>query len=189
MQFCWKGVKLSIRPSIRLNCMIFINSVFWISEVVVVCFLYIFCDFLILEQVLIFVWTHMIWSKVYACILRPVSSSIKNDQEKLNWWGVYTIQEFSVVAVEPFAGNITRISKKTMLRLFCAFYALWFWEGDKLWCHGICPFNIPLYFARHWKINEPLQDKTNKMTCVPSSDSDQPGHPPSLISLRCPLGP
>ena len=28
-------------------------------------------------------------------------------------------------------------------------------------------------------------DKTNKMTCVPSEDSDQPGHPPSLISLRC----
>ena len=24
-------------------------------------------------------------------------------------------------------------------------------------------------------------DKTNKMTCVPSEDSDQPGHPPNLI--------
>ena len=30
-------------------------------------------------------------------------------------------------------------------------------------------------------------DKTNKMICAPSKDSDQPGHPPSLISLRCPL--
>ena len=29
-------------------------------------------------------------------------------------------------------------------------------------------------------INEPLHDKTNKMTCAPSKDSDQPGHPPSL---------
>ena len=41
--------------------------------------------------------------------------------------------------------------------------------------------------------NEPSHDKTNKMTCAPSEDSDQPGHPPSLISLRCPheesLGP
>ena len=43
--------------------------------------------------------------------------------------------------------------------------------------------------------NEPPHDKTNKMICVPSEDSDQPGHPPSLISLslRCPheesLGP
>ena len=25
--------------------------------------------------------------------------------------------------------------------------------------------------------------KTNKMTCAPSEDSDQPGHPPSLIRV------
>ena len=40
---------------------------------------------------------------------------------------------------------------------------------------------------------EPHRDKTNKMACAPSEDSYQPGHPPSLISLRCPheeiLGP
>ena len=36
--------------------------------------------------------------------------------------------------------------------------------------------------------NELHCDKTNKMACAPSKDSDQPGHPPSLIkSLRCPL--
>ena len=28
---------------------------------------------------------------------------------------------------------------------------------------------------------EPSHDKTKKMACVPSEDSDQPGHPPSLI--------
>ena len=42
-------------------------------------------------------------------------------------------------------------------------------------------------------INEPPHDKTIKVTCAPSEDSDQPGHPPSLISLPCPheksLGP
>ena len=37
-------------------------------------------------------------------------------------------------------------------------------------------------------------DKINKMTCVPSEDSDQPGHPPSLIrvfavSMKKTLGP
>ena len=32
---------------------------------------------------------------------------------------------------------------------------------------------------------EPQHGKTNKMICVPSKDSDQPGHLPSLISLRC----
>ena len=31
---------------------------------------------------------------------------------------------------------------------------------------------------------QPLHDKTNKMVCAPSKDSDQPGHSPSLISLR-----
>ena len=46
-----------------------------------------------------------------------------------------------------------------------------------------CPFTII----------EPAHDKTFKMACAPSEDSDQPGHPRSLISLRCPdeesLGP
>ena len=28
---------------------------------------------------------------------------------------------------------------------------------------------------------EPPHDKSNKMACAPSEDSDQPGHPPSLI--------
>ena len=36
-------------------------------------------------------------------------------------------------------------------------------------------------------INEPQHDKTSKLTCAPSEDSDQPGHLPSLISLRCAL--
>ena len=46
-------------------------------------------------------------------------------------------------------------------------------------CHrenGTNLLSIPTY--------EPPPDKTNKMACVPSEDSDQPGHPPRLISLR-----
>ena len=39
--------------------------------------------------------------------------------------------------------------------------------------------------ARHLSLNEPPRDKTNILPHVPSEDSDQPGHPPSLISLRC----
>ena len=31
--------------------------------------------------------------------------------------------------------------------------------------------------------NEQPHDKTNKMACAPSKDSDQPGHPPSLIRV------
>ena len=37
------------------------------------------------------------------------------------------------------------------------------------------------------KLYEPKHDKSNKMTCEPSEDSDQPGHPPSLISHHCTL--
>ena len=32
-------------------------------------------------------------------------------------------------------------------------------------------------------LHEPPHDKTNRMACVPSEDSDQPGHPPSLIRV------
>ena len=32
-------------------------------------------------------------------------------------------------------------------------------------------------------LGESEQDKTNKMTCASSEDSDQPGHPPSLIRV------
>ena len=33
------------------------------------------------------------------------------------------------------------------------------------------------------KIIEQPHHKTNKIICVPSEDSDQPGHPPSLIRV------
>ena len=37
-----------------------------------------------------------------------------------------------------------------------------------------------------WHIIQPYHDKTNKMVCPPSEDSDHPGHPPSLIRvLQC----
>ena len=42
------------------------------------------------------------------------------------------------------------------------------------------------YLQRFWNsilIIEPNYDKTNKMTCAPSEDSDQAGHQPSLIKV------
>ena len=39
-----------------------------------------------------------------------------------------------------------------------------------------------VFFANN--IIEPELNKTKKITCAPSEDSDQLGHPPSLISLR-----
>ena len=35
----------------------------------------------------------------------------------------------------------------------------------------------------HDMAQEPPHDKSNKMTCAPTEDSDQPGHPPRLISV------
>ena len=35
--------------------------------------------------------------------------------------------------------------------------------------------------SRLYNLVEPRHDKTNKMTCAPSEDSDHPGHPLSLI--------
>ena len=32
-------------------------------------------------------------------------------------------------------------------------------------------------------LNELQHDKANKMICAPNKDSDQPGHPPSLIRV------
>ena len=45
--------------------------------------------------------------------------------------------------------------------------------GNGNWCSQKC---------ENWT-NEPHRDKTNKMACAPSEDSDQPGHPPSLIRV------
>ena len=50
---------------------------------------------------------------------------------------------------------------------------------------------LPLSFLSWlWNISqtmqcqyEPPHDKTDKMACAPSEDSDQPGHPPSLIRV------
>ena len=41
-----------------------------------------------------------------------------------------------------------------------------------------------LFLGGSWMIREGSHVcKTNKMACVPSEDSDQPGYPPSLISV------
>ena len=43
----------------------------------------------------------------------------------------------------------------------------------------------PTFFLEVQQIStyEPPHDKTNKMACTPSEDSDQPGHPSSLIRV------
>ena len=43
-------------------------------------------------------------------------------------------------------------------------------------------FSSRLYLQQQYKF-EPQFDKTNKITCAPSEDSDQPGHQPSMIRV------
>ena len=46
------------------------------------------------------------------------------------------------------------------------------------------PAHLPGYYRDLYSlIYEPAHNKTNKMACAPSEDSDQPGHPPSLIRV------
>ena len=55
-----------------------------------------------------------------------------------------------------------------------------------LWCISL---RYTIYFlyvsltVRREYLYEPPHDKTNKMAWAPSEDSDQPGHPPSLIRV------
>ena len=47
----------------------------------------------------------------------------------------------------------------------------------------ICDFNTGFGASSVVYRFEPPHDKTNKMACAPSKDSDPPGHPPSLIRV------
>ena len=45
-------------------------------------------------------------------------------------------------------------------------------------------YSVHEYWNRDSQLSfEPQHDKTNKMTCVPREDSDQPGHPPRMIRV------
>ena len=58
------------------------------------------------------------------------------------------------------------------------------------WCIQICSLCFGSYKYVPYVLvhtNEPAHDKTYKMACALLEDSDQPGHPPSLISLHCAL--
>ena len=50
----------------------------------------------------------------------------------------------------------------------------------RLW---LCPLLSWVIRFRIYNVFEPAHDKTYKIACAPSEDSDQPGHPPSLIRV------
>ena len=50
-------------------------------------------------------------------------------------------------------------------------------------CAVLTRFVLCLFCFMSISFRRYMSQQTNKMTCAPSKDSDQPGHPPSLIRL------
>ena len=65
---------------------------------------------------------------------------------------------------------------------FCFFVVVFFFQSC-LWLCSPCLGKRKLVSLWSSCICKPVRDKTNKMTCAPSEDSDQPGHPSSLIRV------
>ena len=63
------------------------------------------------------------------------------------------------------------------------------WSGSALFAQAYLSENLGSLryvvgtYKNHLVVFEPPHDKTNQMACAPSEDSDQPGHPPSLIRV------
>ena len=50
-------------------------------------------------------------------------------------------------------------------------------------CGKPCGLKLRILVHLGFSLYELPRDKTNKVACAPSEDSDQPGHPPSLIRV------
>ena len=64
-------------------------------------------------------------------------------------------------------------------------WAIWSYLGSPsfIWLGCSSPPSIHSPSHQTFKTYESPHDKTNKLACAPSEDSDQPGHPPSLIRV------
>ena len=72
-----------------------------------------------------------------------------------------------------------------MRRLICTFVVrIWHKTRFRMtWPNPFTPGGLFYPCSLALSPYEPPHYKTNKMACVPSEDSDQPGHPPSLIRV------
>ena len=87
---------------------------------------------------------------------------------------------FSQSSVGP-----TRAKLKVLINTFILVYMIWRF-CNQMWTWLLFIFvtkELECYGGVIWWTNELTDDKINKMICVPSEDSDQPGHPPSLIRV------
>ena len=80
-----------------------------------------------------------------------------------------------------FSNTYLELNRCVVSGLLLSFYM--YDTGQILWKLGNHIYQTLYYWAHSWAviITEPPHDKTNKVICAPSEDSDQPKHPPSPI--------
>ena len=90
----------------------------------------------------------------------------------------------SIVITSLGKDKVGLYRNRVFVCLFCMRQCLSF--SSSFWCHVLvvtCDWwhflDISFYFFTY----EPPHDKTNKMACAPSEDSDPPGYPPNLIRV------
>ena len=108
-----------------------------------------------------------------------------------SWLGAHSFAGFVMSRLIYLSENESpskiekEVSSFAMMRMR---YCLWFYSGrpyerdsnDEIHSreYAKCFFFFFFFYA-----NKPPHDKTHKMACAPSEDSDQPAHPPSLIRV------
>ena len=110
------------------------------------------------------------------------------------------VSESIFMNLELLTGLCTHFLRAIYLTSFHVIIVLFFTVSIKHW--DFCSLYSPTVSIKHWDfcpqfretdkvgiwwcVNHSLsRDMTKPTKCVPSEDSEQPGHPPSLISLRC----
>ena len=70
-------------------------------------------------------------------------------------------------------------------RYFISVFSISWCRGWGTDCDRGTPWNVSfnIFVLYSQRKNKPQHDKTNRMTCAPSEDSDQPRHAPSLIKV------
>ena len=96
------------------------------------------------------------------------------DHWGIRWRDLYKAYKWKPLCVVPRQQNI---------RMFKCHVITIKMLGRKLYISCIFRdrFDLWIFASSVSDTYEPHHDKTNKVVCAPSEDSDQPGHPPKLI--------
>ena len=131
-----------------------------------------------------------VWSCAKTQLIKQTGSQEKRPENLISFSNMKLLREFLVwsISAHSFLGN--------MLFKVVLGYIFYIWAGPSETClmsyannkgadqpaHPETPKDRFFHDKAHLKY-EPPRDKTNKMACAPSEDSDQPRHPPSLIRV------